>query len=127
MSRDFFILILLGVLTYVVIWLSSELTFEVDWSSYFVGLFIAATTAWIYFTVIGWRRTADRPEQKQIVEIQTKETPKQITNAAFLANLKTVALLIVGLCAIFILVGFLEGGFVGLAICAFIIVVLLKI
>ncbi len=73
--------------------------YTLDFFSYFYGLGVAAIITFILNTFDDWRSTAERPNQRQSVKIETKETPNEIISAASEANrnliLATIILLII--------------------------------
>ncbi len=71
------------------IYLAAErLRLALDYVSLGAGLLIAAITGWTWFMVNNWWSVVTRPYKKQTITLETKETPAQITNAAFWAKVR---------------------------------------
>jgi hypothetical protein len=66
-------------------WISEQLGYALDGTSFTVGIAVAAVTGFLWFLVSDWWSTATRPWRPQAVTLPTRETPSQIGCAALCA------------------------------------------
>ena len=92
--------LILCIYGYVAWQVSESLGIALDLVSFSVGIFVAGLAGGTLFLISDWWSSVTRPYQPQVVKLQTKETPSQITTGALLALLKGILFILVVLAAL---------------------------
>jgi len=83
------------------------LDYPVDFGSYMAGLGVAVIINFLLNTFDEWQSVAERPNERQSIKLETKETPNDIVRAAGAANRKvTIASIVLVIVLIGILISF---------------------
>jgi hypothetical protein len=77
--------------------------YPVDLGSQFLGVIATGIAGFFWFQMHVWHEAGGRADRRQVVTMETHDTPNQVVTAAFWANVR-LGLLAIGIVMAFVLV-----------------------
>ena len=93
--------LVLSIFAYLAWQVSESSGIVLDPLSFIIGVVVAGLAGATLFLVGDWWSSVTRPYQPQTVKLETKQTPSQVTFAAFRALLKGIIVIILVIIAIY--------------------------